>query len=586
MKEKVRILGQNRVTLAMMAVYLVIISGISYVACYFAYEQRQGELLAELDRQLVRAAAEYENITENFWSIYIPVFERGGTGQLTLRSYYTAADERELTPLEKYELKEVLLQMATRDNRVLWIVLYTDAREVNYIYYTGQDSLQPLADTFPYLRNLRDKRDVMEIYGQERVSMPVGECFCIAIAGGVPEGSGNGSILVGYDISALEQICAVREDFATLQFDVAAAGKGIFSSGTDSYLPEPVPGPGERGVFSAGETRRYVQVSDQGKNGTRIYYSVEWEELQRLSHRNTPLILVIVAALMLFSFIVYGGILRMLSREVGIIRAGLKQIGQKKLDYRIRGNFRQSGFQEIAEEINDMAQSLKENIDRAYEYELRQKEAEMQELQAKFNPHFLYNSLDMFRARCYQNGDEETAELIAQTASIFRGFIGGRTFVPIQEELAFGKKYLALFHARYGEKVQVLYDFDTEVLEYGIIRNVLQPLIENYFVHGIDPSREDNYIRFRGRIQDGDTILITVEDNGTGMDVGKMEELNHSLQEPIATEKESYGLKNLHQRLRLYYGTPCGLRLCAGQDGGFVIEMVIRRILCEEKKHG
>ncbi|MFR6274288.1 MAG: sensor histidine kinase [Blautia sp.] len=258
-------------------------------------------------------------------------------------------------------------------------------------------------------------------------------------------------------------------------------------------------------------------------------------------------------------------------------------MGENHLECRIEGEFHQVGFSEIAASINAMAASLKENIDRAYYYELKQKEAELQELQAKFNPHFLYNSLELFCARCYQNGDEDTAELIAQTSAIFRGFIGSATFIPIREELAFSKRYLKLFSARYGDAVHIQYDFDSEVLEYGIVRNVFQPLVENYFVHGIDPSREDNHLCFHGYIQDEDLICITVEDNGLGMQKEKLEELNQRLQEPIQTETESYGLKNLHQRLRLFYGPPCGLELLPNEEGGIVIRILIRRMTCAEK---
>lgn len=577
MKNKTVILGKNRVILALVGVYLIIILGISYLASCFAYEQREMELLSELDMKLVEAAAEYKSVTENFWSVYIPVFENGSTGQMILRTYF-ASETDELTPLEKLDLTAVLSQMATRDSRVQWIALYNGIRSQNYIYYAGQRTLQKLDGDFAYLQDLRKKKDVMEIYGWKHFASPYGEYDSIAIAGGVPDGVEDSAILVGYDISTLQQICGSNETFSTLQFDVTAGSQSIYSSGETPYILPTVPESGSNGIFVSDQGRRYVQVSDQTANTAEIYYSLDWMELFRRSHRYTPMLLLIVAALVVFSFMIYGIILRMITQEVGIIRNGLEELGKNNLDYRIQSKFKQGGFQEIAAAVNAMAQNLKENIERAYEYELKQKDAEMQELQAKFNPHFLYNSLEMFRARCYQNGDEETAELIAQTAAIFRGFIGSRTFIPLREELAFSKRYLALFRARYGEIVEVLYDIDTEVLEYGIVRNVFQPLIENYFVHGIDTTRADNYICFHGKIRDEETILITVEDNGPGMDLQKMEELNRSLQEPIATEKESYGLKNLHQRLRLFYGKPCGLTLRPRPDGGICIEMIIGRV--------
>lgn len=574
---------RSHIECIMIMVYACVICIVSYIACYFAYEQRQGELLSNLNMTLLRVSTEYENVTQNFWSIYIPIFERDAEESYALQRYYTNTDD--LTPLEKYELVSLLKQMSTRDNRVQWLALYSGNRETNYIYFTGQNTLQVMESDFPYRSDLENKKDRMEIYGEKSFTSNYGSYTGIAIAGGTPYRAG-GALLVGFDISTLESICSRSSDFTTLQFDIVQDSTTLYTSGEEAYTPESLPELGKSAILRDGTEQRYVQMDTSDSHLASIYYSVDWKELSRLSHRNTPLILAIVALLVVLSAFLYEALLRMLYREVNVIRDGLEIIGQNNLDYRIGGAFRQYGFQEIANSINAMTQSLQENVQRAYEYELKQKDAEMQELQAKFNPHFLYNSLDMFRARCYQNGDEETADLIAQTAAIFRGFIGSRTFVPLREELAFSKRYLALFRARYGEIVQVLYDIDSEVLEYGVVRNIFQPLIENYFVHGIDTTRDDNYIRFRGQIRDEKTILITVEDNGAGMETEKLDELNQRLHEPITTEKESYGLKNLHQRLRLFYGEPCGLTMCSREDGGLRIELVIGRVHYDYKTEG
>ena len=316
--------------------------------------------------------------------------------------------------------------------------------------------------------------------------------------------------------------------------------------------------------------------------GGTVYYTIDWKELFLKSNASTPQLLTAILQLSALSILVLCLVMRTIQREARRIRDGLDALGQNQLDYRIGGNFYQAAFADIAHSINKMAESLKENIDKAYYYQLKHKEAEMQELQAKFNPHFLYNSLDVFRARCYENGDDETAELIAQTASVFRGFIGAQTFIPLQQELAFSQRYLAIYRARHNDAMQILYDIDKEVLQYGIIRNVLQPLIENYFAHGFDPSRQDNILQFRGYIRDEDTYVLTVEDNGFGMEEDALQALNAHLQEPIATEQESYGLKNLHQRIQLYYGPKCGLVIRKNPTGGLIAELCVLRKKPEE----
>lgn len=583
-KKHPKYIFQNKVILILICGYLTIIAAVTGAASYIAYNQKQGELLSGLNMTLVRAVNEYEKLTNDFWNIYIPMFDSKTNTQSILRDYFTGDGEKDLSAWQKMELGGALRQMASRDNNVRWIAVISEQRPVSYAWFTEQNTIQPLGEDFPYWEELNTKKEVMEIYGNKTVPVLGKKVEGIAMAGGLPAAVGKGTLVVGFDTGMLNFICKSESDFTTLQFDVTLDGKSLFTTGSEPCLPEKLPDKGKSGILQFENGKRFVQVSADTTRWVRIYYSVDWRELFRLSHQVTGFMLLGVAALAGLSLILYGAMLHVLNREVNTIRDGLAQIGENHLECRIEGKFQQVGFSEIAAAINAMTARLKENIDRAYYYELKQKEAELQELQSKFNPHFLYNSLELFCARCYQNGDEDTAELIAQTSAIFRGFIGSATFIPIREELAFSKRYLKLFSARYGDSVRIKYDFDSDVLDYGIVRNVFQPLVENYFVHGIDPARGDNYLCFHGHIQDEQLICITVEDNGLGMQREEMKKLNQRLQEPIQTETESYGLKNLHQRLRLFYGEPCGLELLENEDGGIVIQILIKRMTCAEKE--
>ncbi|MCD8325466.1 MAG: histidine kinase, partial [Lachnospiraceae bacterium] len=571
---------KNWMALTFMSGCFAIILAVSIVACYFAYEQRRGELLADFDMALSRTADAWQDLTGDFWSVYLPIFQQEDL-QEVLSSYFN--EDTDLVGTEKLKLAEQMEEVAKRSEAICWVALISDNREVNYIYYPSQTTIQWLEEDFPYWEELAQKVSTMEIYGMQTVNAAsLGESYdCIAIAGGLPSGWSDGTILVGFSVESLMESSVTNSELLTLQFDIAISGRSVFTSGGEAFLPEDLPEKGEFTVCGEGSDARYTQVSGETVNGARIYYSLEWTELFWASHRATPMIMGFVVLAFAVTFLLYMVTLRMLGKEVEVIRSGLSKMGQNQLDTRIEGDFTQSGFEEIADSINIMAESLKENIDRAHEYELRQKEAELQELQAKFNPHFLYNSLEMFSARCYQNGDSETAEIINQTAAIFRGFIGSRSFIPMGEELAFSQRYLALFKARYGDKVKIRYDIDTEVLEYGIVRNSFQPLIENYFVHGIDPGRDDNYISFRGHLAGENDIEILVEDNGKGMTKEECERMNESLREQIRSEKESYGVKNLHQRLVLFYGEGYGLSFYPNQGGGLCVRMLIGRKNCE-----
>ena len=489
--------------------------------------------------------------------------------------------------MELHDISNVLAQIVVRDDRIQWIAAYSSVRKVNYIYYaasqtgTGVGIMEALPDDFPYMEQMQQKNNLMEIYGEiesERSQLR----NTIAVAGGTPALT-KGVLLFGYGISQIQQFAEENLPLESLQFEIISnEGRLLYHSGEEHIeLPEEIFQAGS-GVFQTDTGKWYAMVDPFTTRGGTVYYTIDWKELFLKSNASTPQLLTAILQLSALSILVLCLVMRTIQREARRIRDGLDALGQNQLDYRIGGNFYQAAFADIAHSINKMAESLKENIDKAYYYQLKHKEAEMQELQAKFNPHFLYNSLDVFRARCYENGDDETAELIAQTASVFRGFIGAQTFIPLQQELAFSQRYLAIYRARHNDAMQILYDIDKEVLQYGIIRNVLQPLIENYFAHGFDPSRQDNILQFRGYIRDEDTYVLTVEDNGFGMEEDALQALNAHLQEPIATEQESYGLKNLHQRIQLYYGPKCGLVIRKNPTGGLIAELCVLRKKPEE----
>lgn len=558
---------------------------IALIACSYAYQQRRSALLQELDLRLQRVASEYENLVGDFWSLYISVFSH----QEDMFFFYRYFDQPSGEPLaseERVELRQILSEMALRDGAVQWIAVYAPVRRVNYLYFTADGAMIELPEDFPYQEELEMKKDRMEIYPVKQVVTSQSAYAGLAIAGGVPSfGNLDGAVLANYNINNLAQLCQVESQFESLQFDITdSQGSSLFSSGTEMRQWDEALRPGAAGVRQSNGQRWYVSTSDICPHGARISYSISWGELMWKATSSVRLILFFVlfiwvtAAVAFYQFTV-----KQIQGEIEVIKDGLAHLGNNELDYRLPASFHQPELTVIAGAVNQMAGDLQQMIARVYDYELRRKEAELQELQAKFNPHFLYNTLEIFRARCYENGDEETAELIAQTAANFRGLIGSRNFIPVQEELSASKRYMALGRARHDDEVEVQYDIDTGVLQYGIIRNVFQPLIENYFEHGYDGENEENFIHIRGRLIPGGLILFTVEDNGRGMPPDEIQQLNDRLQAPIRTEQESYGLKNLHQRLRLFYGEPCGLVLRPRKEGkGLCIEVRVRQMEYEE----
>lgn len=553
------------------------------LACFFSYQQRYNELTSQIDNVYSQLSNEYRDITDNFWQLYMPFFDSSTNFRTILQNYITTDSSVPLTPLERLDLERVLKQMLLRNHNVKWIAIYSNSRDDNYILYSDSSGLRQLPEDFPYLEELQSDSAKMEIYGTKTGSTR----NTFAICGGFPYFTGSGKILVGYSTEPFQSICKnTAFQLDSLSYVLTSNDSVLF----DYHGAEPLQIENLSEVTNpdylrtqAGEWLHTYTQSCGTKSSHLTYYASRWEILIHC-HSNTPLLISLFLMFALISFVGYCYILRMMRKEVAIIQDGLNKISENNLEYRISKRFQQDELSEIALSINQMAERLNHNIHLAYYYEIKQREAELSELQSKFNPHFLYNTLEMLRSRCQSNGDDTSADLVSDMASIFRGLISPKNFIPLTEELAFSKRYLSLFSARYGDSVKVQYDFEKELLSYGIIKNVFQPLIENYFVHGFDTSQKDNYILLKGQSLDEKTMLLTIEDNGIGMAPEAMAELNEKLHEPIQISTESYGLKNLHQRLVLFYGDICGLAIYPNPNApsGLSIQITAAKITCEE----
>lgn len=578
----------------MICVFSALLLIISSIACHYAYVEKKKQILSSMDVVYSQINQEYENILNNFWQIYMPIFESNSSIHKTFRNYFAYGETSDLTPLERRSLTETLNQIRVRDNRIEWIALYSDYRTVNYIKYNDNTDAKTLPHDFPYLSELNSKTSQMEIYEAKEV-MKISDTDktyetinTFAICGGVPIGMGNGKILIGYRLTSFEKASSLTaSSIPSIRYYILSNEQLLFDS-FGSYQTEGlyIPSQPLNKVVKTDTDLLYAKSSFSGNNTSLIVSTALWKDVFLAAHKDTPWILTLALSFMIFSVFLYISINRSVSKEVSIIREGLSQIADNHFDYRLPTAFKQGGLPEIAQNINDMSAKLNENIKKAYYFELKQKDAQLAQLQTTFNPHFLYNTLEMLRSKSYSNGDEETAKLISDLASIFRSFIGAKTFITLKEELSFTKKFLLLLNTRYGDKVNVIYDIHSSLLNYGIIRNTFQILIENYFVHGFDANGINNVIRFTGKSLDDTNMVLSMEDNGFGMSEADIDALNQKIETPIRHGKESYGLKNLNQRLKLFYGPDYGLSIKGNEQGGLTVEIKLRKMHVEEYEKG
>ena len=255
-----------------------------------------------------------------------------------------------------------------------------------------------------------------------------------------------------------------------------------------------------------------------------------------------------------------------------------------------KGNFELTEEIKGTDEIFDLYEDLKKMVDRmqalindAYKakiqsesFKLNQVEAEFKALASQINPHFLYNTLETIRMKAFVNNDKETADLVKKLGKFMRRCLEVKDgMVTLESELEFTKSYLELQSARFGDRVS--YNIYCEVdRQYKILPLIIQPIVENAFVHGIEGAKANGKINIKVFYK-GETVLIEVSDNGSGIEPDRLRVLLAKLEENDTSSGKSIGLTNVNKRIKMYHGEQYGMSVETVLGKGTTIRLTIPR---------
>ena len=272
---------------------------------------------------------------------------------------------------------------------------------------------------------------------------------------------------------------------------------------------------------------------------------------------------VIIGLSILFIIILYVTLRQTFSnyqKQVVDLVDSIEVIAQGEEGLRIDTSEKDQELLLIAETTNDMLDRLEKNIHDIYQLELSQKDANMRALQAQINPHFMYNTLEFLRMYAVMQSQDELADIIYEFSSLLRNNISDERETTLKQELEFCRKYSYLCMVRYPKSIAYGFKIATELEEMRIPKFTLQPLVENYFAHGVDHRRTDNVISIKALKGKG-FVEILVEDNGRGMPAEKLASLQEKLAQrsfeheaSYSGERQSIGIVNVHERFVLYFG--------------------------------
>lgn len=568
-------------------VYIIIIYSFAALAAHYSYNLEMNTILQNNYNATNSIYSYYEKKHEEFWSVFSPAFQR--------KEYYEAVtqflnikDSNELHPQLRKKMVEMLNWSALQDTDIRWILLYRKRDQCGYVYNPQAENITEISERFPYISRLKEKNSIRKIYGTCTMSFNDKTIKVYGIAGDAyirTENDSLGFLLAGYDLWPLEELYKRYTFRIPVQILIMTLdGEVIFDSDGKFYglHYNELPVRNSEGRMKDRTGKQYFVKNIMKINHNYMVTCIaSWDDLYRSANKNTWLIFGICTLFALLSTLLYIITGHLVSRRVNAISEGLKQIGRNNLQYRIPLADFTDEFGLIASNINKMSKEMEENIQKLYVYQLKQKTAELGELQSKINPHFLYNTLEVIRSQIQEAGNNEAGEMVMLLVRIFRSLINSKQFVTIQEEITFCNSYLELFKLRYHGRVNVVYDIENTVLKYGIIRNLLQPVIENFFVHGFDSLKEDNLVTISGHINN-DQIVLVVEDNGIGISLSKLEQIRRNLDGESQPNSAGYGLINIDDRIKIFYGPTYSIDIQSRTGSGTIVRLCIAKMSCEQ----
>jgi len=199
------------------------------------------------------------------------------------------------------------------------------------------------------------------------------------------------------------------------------------------------------------------------------------------------------------------------------------------------------------------------------------RKAEFDLLQAQINPHFLYNTLDAIVWSAEAGNEKQVVKMVGSLSEFFRSSLNkGKEIVTIREELSHVRSYLEIQQIRYQDILDYEIDVPEELYVNEIPKITVQPVVENALYHGIKEKRGGGKISVTGR-EDGADYVITVSDNGIGMEPDRLQEVRDGLTDSSPDSKKIYGLYNVNQRIKLDFGDEYGLSIDSVYDEGTTV---------------
>jgi two-component system sensor histidine kinase YesM len=326
---------------------------------------------------------------------------------------------------------------------------------------------------------------------------------------------------------------------------------------------------------------KFVFASASEMTGWRIVGLVPLQEIVAEANSIRQLIIVSVALSIVFAISLHFFVSTRLTRPVHVLKNKMQLAASGFLEAKVSpaGN---DEISDLGRSFNIMLGKIRMLLDQSIKEQQEMKKAELKALQAQINPHFLYNTLESIIWMTEAGKKEQVIQLVKSLSTLFRISLSkGKEWITIGKELEHLQSYLTIQQMRYRDILSYQIEIDSLLHPFPILKMTLQPIVENAIYHGIKNKRGQGSVTVRGYAEDNKNIIWVVQDNGVGMSEARLEKVRSYLNEvetPTETGNEvsgGFGLHNVHQRIRLYYGESYGVEVDSKETKGTTVTIRI-----------
>ncbi|EGP5688403.1 sensor histidine kinase [Enterococcus faecium] len=398
-------------------------------------------------------------------------------------------------------------------------------------------------------------------------------------------GAESGSIFIGFQKKELDTILENLTSFNGLSLYMISGTTNRLYTFHDNKIAKETFGKQETIISESLQKNSQLPIANLRKNNFiqhqelsddyRILAVLDKKSVKIETGKNlAPLIVGIIVLDSILLIFLYKTFKRY-SQQISIVMQAMEQTAAGNLETRIDTTKTEYELKELSIGINEMLDSINQFVEDIYKLEIKQQDAHMRALQAQINPHFLYNTLEYIRMYAISEGSEELADVVYAFSALLRNNTNQEKTISLKEELDFCEKYVYLYQMRYPNRVAYHFMIDPDLEKIEVPKFVIQPLVENYFKHGIDFTRFDNALSVKV-LQEDKRVRIIVKDNGRGMTEKRLKQVEEKLSHPKVELHKSIGLQNVNERLRANFGSSYYMSLENNETGGLTVSITFK----------